>query len=152
MSNTVSTASLITGFNAARARFDTAAPKPELRDEAFQALFETVAWVGSLKDRLTQEKSPTSPELLGVYFVRNLVIHAGADALYRSALIATFGGAMFGAVPFGGGIDLGWKWSARTELPPHQSKTGLTEYDVHLVGTAPSETFAAIATHLAPLP
>jgi hypothetical protein len=143
-----STASLIAGFEEARTRFDAAAPSPDRQEEAFRALFETVAWVGAIRDRLIGENQPRSPEIDGVYFVRNLVIHRGADALHRSIAIAVFGAAPFGALPFGGGADYGWRWRNRDDLPPHKSKTGLSEYDAEIAGNRPTDTFAAISAFL----
>lgn len=151
MATVFSTASLIAGFEEARKRFDTAAPNPDRQEEAFRALFETVAWVGAIRDRLKDEKQTPTSEMDGVYFVRNLVVHRGADALHRSIATAMFGGAAFGTVPFGGGVDYGWRWRNRADLPPHKSKTGLSEYDTNIVGNRPTDTFAAISAFLGPL-
>lgn len=148
MATAFPTAWLIAGFEEARRRYDAAAPSPDRQEEAFRALFETVAWVGAIRDRLGNERRTLSPEIDGVHFVRNLVIHRGADALHRSIAIATFGGAAFGTVPFGGGVDYGWRWRTRADLPPPRSKTGLSEYDTNIAGNSPTDTFATISAFL----
>lgn len=148
MATVFSTAGLIAGFEEARKRFDTAAPSPDRQENAFRALFETVAWVGAIRDRLIGEKLTPSPEIDGVYFVRNLVIHCGAEALEHSIAIA-FGSATYGAASFGGGVDYGWRWRNRADLPPYKSKKGLSEYDTKIAGNRPTDTFAAISLALA---
>ena len=122
-------------------------------DAGFQALFEVVAWSGAIRDRLAQDGAALSPELRGLWFVRNLVIHQGADAL-AGAVVQT--AALDIAVP-----DLTfvldsptiseWQWRFRSELPPPQSKRGDREYETHLEGRSVRVTLEALGTFLRPL-
>ncbi len=62
---------LVDGFDKASERFASAGSSA---DDAFRALFECVAWAGTINERL-RERGNSSPELQGLRFVRNRVIH-----------------------------------------------------------------------------
>lgn len=72
---------LATGFNQARWRLGDSSPQDA--DAGFRAPFEVLAWAGALNDRL-KDRADLAPELRGLWFVRNLVLHAGADVVLRT--------------------------------------------------------------------
>jgi hypothetical protein len=134
------------GFEAARARFGVAGAEPSL---AFAALFEAVAWAGTINERL-RPIGRSTPELQGLWFIRNRVIHGGADAL-RWVMVspgAMLGAAAFGSVSFGQGPTFGWCWAKTPELPPRESQVGAEEYETHLATRNVSTTLATVASHL----
>src|SRR2546428_4540020 len=112
---------LADGFEAARARFQLAAGSAD-RDGAFIALFDVVAWAGAIGDWLKDSSKATNPTipplLLGLVYVRNRVIHLGADALFQGTFLmpSVYGGTPFGIAPFAGGYAVSearkWKLSS----------------------------------------
>src|SRR5438132_1451198 len=90
---------LVEGFEAARARFSVAAGSGDA-DRAFIALFDVVAWAGANGDWLlkrSKAKGRTNPPVLrGLWFVRNRVLHYGADALFQGTLVMPL---VFGGMP-----------------------------------------------------
>src|SRR5205823_2921124 len=73
----------IRGFEQARGRFD---PTSDDWEAGFHALLEVVAWGGAIRERLGGRSTiPTNcPELEGLYWVRNLMLHVGSDALVNA--------------------------------------------------------------------
>jgi len=86
--------------------------------------------VGAVRDRIREESQPIPPTLNGLYYVRNLVIHRGADAV--SIIAGTYGRATYGSGTYGGDAHV---FPSRDELPPPRYPTGLTDYDAHVAGT-----------------
>lgn len=102
--------------------------------EGYHAVFEALAWVGAVRDRFTDEDRSIPPVLLGLYYLRNLVLHDGADVLLLIPGVG-FGEGPFGMGPFGGSPPAR-VFPPRAELPPPKwtHPTGLSEYDEHVVG------------------
>jgi hypothetical protein len=136
------------GFLAARSKFGVAGGDSKL---AFTAL-ECVAWTGSINERL-RDDGLSSAELQGLWFVRNRVVHGGADVL---RWVMVDGGAMLGAatLPFvlGQGPTYGWLWPSRAEFSARRSDVGAREYDSHLTGKNVGATLEAVAAHLRRVP
>jgi hypothetical protein len=130
---------LVAGFREACARFYTA--QIELgHEQGFHALFECVAWAGAVADRLRDGGEHLPDELAGLWFIRNLVLHRGVDAISRSVESSTYGEGTYGEGTYGGGSREVWRWVARTELPKPKSKKGLVQYDAKLAGRSVSAT------------
>jgi hypothetical protein len=74
------------------------------------------------------------------------VIHYGADALIQADFImpSVYGGAPFGAAPFGGGYPVSaWIWKPRRSLPHGMSSAGKAEYDALIAGKLVTVTLEA---------
>ena len=78
------TGMLIAGFESAVARATGGI------GSSFEAVFESLAWAGAIRDRLAQTQQLIPPVVNGLWFVRNLAIHQGADVV---AIVATYGSA-----------------------------------------------------------
>jgi hypothetical protein len=139
------TSMLASGFEAAWIRFAEAckAPSPE---DALHSLFEVVAWAGALRDRFKKEGRDIYPELEGLWLVRNVTLHMGADALEWAVFVP---GAELGNLV----LDVSrldtqtvWRadWRALSKLPrgrnPKHAREGEPEYDKHLAGQDVAET------------
>jgi hypothetical protein len=103
---------------------------------AFFTLYETVAWAGGVCDRLDDERVPSEswpPGLEGLRYVRNIVLHQGADVLV-SVLVER--GSELGTWVLRSplGTPSKWEWPPRNEMPLPQSKRGASDYDKHLAG------------------
>jgi hypothetical protein len=144
---------LVTGFEAARARFLAAASDVDA-EHGFHALFEVVAWGGAVLDRREKvEKKPLCPELQGLWYVRNLIIHRGTDARTWSVILPAIGwGDAWGEAWGGRPEERGWTWPERRYMPPHQSDKGLQQYETHLAGKVITETLATVSEFLAKCP
>jgi hypothetical protein len=153
----VSTEVLIRGFEGARGRFEDAATSQD-HTRAFHALFECVAWAGSLRDRVVKDGGrPSWPELEGFWFVRNRVLHKGGAALAESMVntSAVLGAAVLGQAVLGSGggsVFAGWKWRPRRQLPkPDQKPIGVNEYESHLEDRDVAQTLRDLSQRLAAL-
>lgn len=143
----------MTGFESARARFTEAAGTGD-RDGAFIALFDVVAWGGATGDWLLKRSAAkkNEPVIQGLWFVRNRVLHYGADALYQGTFLmpSVFGGAPFGVSPFGGGYSVSaWEWKPSRSLPRGRSPAGKAEYDSLLARRFVLETLQTASDQLA---
>jgi hypothetical protein len=148
-SSHVDTHVLLRGFNAARERFAASQPPA---DEAFHAIFETLAWAGVLRDRVSSEGKQSPPRLDGLWFVRNLVLHQGADVLEWVFIPgAELGTLVLGVSQFGAGTHAGWWWQSRSELPAGRSEAGAAEYDAQLAGREVVEALRQVADDLSRL-
>jgi hypothetical protein len=140
---------LIVGFEESRRRFDTITGGAS-SDEVFVALFDVVAWAGAICDWYSHpSRKRKVPELEGFWFVRNRILHDGAEAFLHTT---GFGLGRFGHGPFGVGEGT-WTWKRRARLtkPPKGKGTrGRDEYDVHLAGKTVSATLEALSLVLAP--
>ena len=138
---------MLAGFRAALDRLRAA---DEDKVAAFHALFEVVAWGGGIRDRL--EGQPRPQRLDGLYYVRNVVLHQGADILIRTiASTAPIGAAALGSTALGGGgARKGWKWPPRDEFPRPRTRTGDNEYDETLARQDVVMTLAALRDVLPP--
>jgi hypothetical protein len=133
----VPTGTLLDGLTGAVSRLrvvDPAAP------EGFHALFEALAWAGALRDRLRQENRAIPRTLNGLYYVRNLVIHQGADVVLLIA--SAFGEGAFASAAFGGPMHV---FPARAELPTGESKKGAPDYDTDVARNEVLSVFDAAA-------
>lgn len=128
----VDTVVLLHGFEAARQRLGRSLPGT---DEAFHAIFEALAWAGSIRDRLKDDGIPRPPVLDGLYYIRNVVLHQGADVLpwlYEPA--ATVGGTFrVGTTKVGPGLKA-WVWPFQGDFNPPLSPAGEREYVALLEG------------------
>lgn len=119
---------LVRGFEKASSRFTTTERAADA-DEAFIALFEVVAWAGSIGERLRKEKGDVHGVVQGLYYVRNTVIHNGAETLAQSTFPRPFGSGPFGAGAFGTGEVTEWAWKPRNAFRAPRSPAGEAEYD-----------------------
>ena len=141
-------ATLAAGFNKARDRFVEASGAHE-SEASFQSLFEALAWAGAIYDRL-RGRHDVAPELRALWFVRNLVIHQGADVLLRTILVSgsELGMAVLGESVLGSATQWGWKWAPRQLLPEPQSLHGAAEYDSHVADHVVTDTLEAVSAYL----
>jgi len=136
------------GFELSRERFEGAG---NVWETGFHALLEIVAWAGALRERIGRNRVQSEcPELEGLYWVRNLMVHVGSDALVNA--IATHG-TVLGEWVLGLGVlgDPGsreWRWRPRHELPQPQSPAGADEYDAHLDGQPVVVTLERVSAFL----
>lgn len=78
---------LVDGFDNARLRFEAVAGGADA-DAKFAALFEVVAWGGAIWDWFDKRSSAAvPPEALALWYVRNRVLHYGAEALYQTTIL-----------------------------------------------------------------
>jgi hypothetical protein len=134
---------LLKGFNGARSRFSASRAGS---DECFQAIFEALAWVGAMRDRLREEQKPPPPALDGLYYVRNLVLHQGADVLEWFLIPpGVLGGSVLGGSVIGGGGSQAIWWPDRSEMPAPRSPAGRDEYDAHVAGNQVGDVLATVA-------
>jgi hypothetical protein len=132
-------ATLVAGFRDAVARVEASGSG----EEGFRAMFEALAWAGAVRDRLRSSGSPI-PALTGLWYVRNLVLHAGAEVVWAVTAYgaATYGSATYGGVGFAFGTAgvsrSGTMFPPRSTLRPEESRRnfGGSEYDEH-VATRP---------------
>jgi hypothetical protein len=152
----VSNAELLECFRIANERFDASAPPPNR--EAFRALFEALAWVGALHDRLKEDQDAQGvppkrrvfpPTLNGLYYVRNLVLHQGVDVLLQIPGIgpAVLGAAVLGSAVLGGGggAAVATVFPTLQALPIGQSPVGRDEYETHVASRNVNVTMATAA-------
>jgi len=123
---------LLNGFDLARARVEAVEASDE---QAFHAIFETLAWVGAIRDRLGAKRvAEELPAVAGLTYVRNLAVHAGADVL--AWIPSTYGVATYGSGTYGGAMRV-WEWPPRDRLPPPERKQAdsvVAFYDSHVAG------------------
>jgi hypothetical protein len=144
---------LIDGFQAAYKRLTPIAWQGD-QDEAFIALFEVVAWSGAIRDWSKARGTKGIPGIDGLYFVRNRVLHYGADALSQVTVFVSgaYGSGPYGMGPFGGSggyTTPTWTWRPSRRLPRGWSKTGKSEYDSLLAGRPIATTLEAVSIELA---
>ena len=137
---------LLKGLSAASSRFASA---PLEGVERFHAIFEILAWVGLIRDRLRQDSRPSPPVLDGLYYVRNLVLHQGADVLEW----VLFPGAELGMLVLGesslGSISRHASvWPPRNQMPAPRSSSGAAEYDMHIAGREVTVVLEQVAAAL----
>ena len=133
---------LALGLERARLRFVESEPGSE---DAFIAVFEVLAWFGSIRDRLKFDGLERPPVLDGLYYMRNVVIHQGADVLGWLLFFdhgSSLGAAKLGAVKLGSSVSRTkvWHWPLQGEFDPPQSRAGKTEYETLLAGEDVSRT------------
>ena len=142
---------LAAGFEESRARFNlvtrSAAP-----DDVFIALLEVVAWAGAIREWLrcqSKAKNRTIAELEGFWFVRNRVVHDGAEGFLHTT---RHGLGRYGKAAYGEGEGT-WVWKRRAPLTKPKTKgmgnVGKEEYDSHLARKPVSATLATISAELA---
>ena len=115
----------------------------------FVALFDVVAWAGAICDWYWHPSKRKFDELEAFWFVRNRVLHDGAEAFLH---VAGFGLGHFGYGPFGVGEGT-WMWRRRNHLtkpPPGKGDRGKDQYDLQLAGQTVSATLEALSVWLAP--
>jgi hypothetical protein len=136
----------VRGYERARRRFSEAGDEWEL---GYGALLETVAWAGWLRER----HKGRSPELDGLWFVRNLLLHVGGDALVQAITIhgTVLGTWVLGAGVLGMGDVHEWRWRPRAELSETDSDAGTRAYDKYLAGRAIEGTLEKVSRYLASL-
>jgi hypothetical protein len=139
---------LAAGFNKALERLESATQPPD-SEASFHALFEALAWAGSIYDQI-KGRHDIPPELKGSWFVRNLVLHRGADVVLLTIVVpgAEPGLLVPGRSALGTTTQWGWKWPPRQQLPEPKSRRGSAEYDSHMAGELAADTFKAISTYL----
>jgi hypothetical protein len=131
----VATPMLVEGFAAAVERMRAIG----LAEAAgFHALFEALAWAGTIGERLKQEHKPIPATVNGLWYVRNLALHQGADVVWRITAYGAgaYGAGPFGGVGFGGGIGgaTSHEFPPRSELPAPLSLRGSSDYDALIAG------------------
>jgi hypothetical protein len=137
---------LVAGFRSAKARFVDADAGS---DEKFHALFEVLAWVGAIRDRLHKDKQPIPPVINGMYYARNVVLHQGADVLeWIFVPPAVLGQFVVGFSRLKEDGQQGTWWPERDMMPKPQSPTGTAEYEAHLAGHTPEAVMEAVETAL----
>ncbi len=134
---------LILGFGEAGGRVRNS---PDPADaQGFAAIFESLAWAGVIRDRLKKDVKSIPPIINGLWFVRNLVLHQGADVVrvINTYGAGTFGSATFGGAPFGGGLTINsYVFPPRSQLPAGRSKVGGPDYDALVAGEPIGVVFA----------
>lgn len=136
----------IDGLDGARARAATIEDASTW--EAFHAVFEALAWVGAIRDRLGRHET-TLRTLNGLYYVRNLVLHEGAEVLAWEP--TTYGTGTYGSGRYGG--TRVWKWPSRDELPSRRRDVAVdADYDEHVAGREVPVVLAAVVEELRRLP
>jgi len=135
----------VDGLRRAALRLGTA--RTTSTPEAFYALFESLAWAGAVCDRLRDEKQPLPPTLGGLWYVRNLVLHQGADVLLRITGVygsAIVGGGVLGEKMLGsaGRPETRSRFPPIDDLPPGRSKAGRLEYMSHVQELEANTVFA----------
>jgi hypothetical protein len=158
-SSRVTFGTLVDGFEQARGKFNNAANQNELDEKAvFFALFEVVAWAGATGDWLLKSQRrrnkarPNPPTIQGLWYVRNRVLHYGAQAVYHGVMVmpGAFGSAGFGRMGFGGAhVVRTLTWRPRTALPKGVGVAGKQEYEAHLAKQPVSNTLAVASAELA---
>jgi hypothetical protein len=129
------TAVLIDGLSASVERAKT---RDFASSEGFQSMFEVLAWAGAVRDRFKDDGTQIPSVLNGLWYVRNLAVHQGADVVWVIATYGsgTFGGSVFGGVDFGGGVGgaSAHVFPQRSGLPAGKSTLGAIEYDKLIAG------------------
>jgi hypothetical protein len=136
---------LLAGLEAAVERLRASSPGSP---EAFHAAFEALAWVGTIRDRLHDTGRMILPMVNGLYFVRNVVLHQGADILEWIILTGAYGEGPYGVGAFGGGPAQFWMWPLRSDIPNWRSEIGLNEYDQHIASHDALDTFTQVLDEL----
>jgi hypothetical protein len=116
-------------------------------DAAFIALFEVVARAGALRDWWNVPgRGKAVSGIDGMWFVRNRVLHFGADALSQvTVFVSGFGQGPFGQGPFGGSYTTpSWMWKPSHQFPRARSNIGRAEYDSMLAGKSVAMTTETI--------
>jgi hypothetical protein len=127
--HSVPTSALVDGFKAAHERFKASMPGA---DEAFRAIFEVLAWAGAIRDRLRDDAITSPPIIDGLWYMRNVILHQGADVLpwlYEPA-------GMVGTMKLGVSDPplKSWQWPYRGDFDPPISTVGQSEYVSTLEG------------------
>lgn len=140
---------LVEGLRTSHNRFTSAAIEGTGR---FHAIFEALAWVGSIRDRLKDEGRAVPPVVDGLYYVRNLVLHQGVDVLEWALFPgAELGMLVLGESALGGMSRHAWVWPPRTQMPTPRSLTGATEYDSLVAGREAAVVLEQLASAVATL-
>jgi hypothetical protein len=142
----VDTGALFRGFDCARRSFSTSEPGTE---ESFRAIFEALAWLGAIRDRLRSDRLEVPAIIDGLYYMRNVVLHQGADVLYWLLTPHAYGTGAFGAQTFGGVRpfkDSRWPQVGTFEKP--ESRTGEVQYEALLAGASVATTLEEAMTGL----
>lgn len=127
------------GFIAAAERFGE---EKDASPAGSHALFETLAWVGVVRDRL----KPDEPLIVrGLYYARNIVLHEGADVL---AFALYPGPDLYPSETLYPGFRRVSRWPMRHELPPPRSSTGAHEYDRLVAGREVGNVLAEVALEI----
>jgi hypothetical protein len=111
-------------------------------EQGFHATFEALAWAGAGRDRFMKSATPI-PTLTGLWYVRNLALHVGADVVWQ---VTAYGSGTYGSGAYGGVMfafnDSGSS-EARDMFPPRAAlrdkdnarrNFGAAEYDSHVFG------------------
>jgi hypothetical protein len=144
------TSLLASGFETAWLRYEEARRTPDTQ-AALESIFEAVAWAGALRDRFGKKQTDAYPELGGFWFVRNLVLHRGADALDWAVEIP--GAELDTFVLDVSRLDTQTIWRARwrsaSTLPKGRDRRNQeAEYEEHLAGRDIAETLGALTEKL----
>jgi hypothetical protein len=147
----VPTETLVDGLRIAAERLGTA--RNASAPTAFYAVFEALAWVGSVRDRLKEERRVIPPTLNGLYYVRNLVLHQGADVLLRIEGVygsAVLGEAVLGQMVLGsaGRRESRYVFPGLGDLPAGQSRAGHVEYSTHVANRNVNYVLATAITEV----
>jgi hypothetical protein len=139
---------LASGFNKALERLEGATRTPD-NEASFHALFEALAWAGAIYDRI-KGRHDVPRELRGLWFVRNLVLHRGADVVLLTVVVpgAAPGQLVLGKTALATATQWGWQWPPRQLLPEPDSLRGSSEYDSHVAGRMAADTLKVISTYL----
>lgn len=137
---------LIAGLVAANARLTSTQPGSS---EAFHGAFEALAWIGAIRDRLRRDRQPVPPIVNGLYYVRNVVIHQGADVLEWMIIHgSSLDDWVLGKGQLGRRSQKYWTWPLSAEMPTPLYETGKEEYDTLVGGRDAAETLAEAAGSL----
>jgi hypothetical protein len=108
-----------------------------------------VAWTGSIGERLRKKKGFAPGVIQSLYYVRNAVVHNGAETLMQGTFARPYGAGPYGAGAYGAGELTEWAWKPRNAFLPPNSQAGATEYDSLLDGKSVRTTFAEVSKELA---
>ena len=139
---------LAAGLDKARERLETATTATD-SEASFHSLFEALAWAGAIRDRI-KGRHDVPPELKGLWFVRNLVLHQGADVVLRTVVVpgSELGRLVLGPSALGTPTQWGWQWPPRELLPEPESLQGSDEYDSCAAGQIVADTLTVISAYL----
>jgi hypothetical protein len=112
-----------------------------------------LGWRNPRLVRVPRKAKTPPPSVQALYYVRNRVLHEGADALSESTVFVpgTYGSGPYGVGPYGGAyVTPAWRWRLSHELPRgrRSSKTGKAEYQSWLAGNIVAETLEAASAAL----
>lgn len=140
--NTVSTQTLLAGFNQAYGRYKVAKNEKDSQ-KVFFPLFETLNWAVSIIFRLVKDDSKFSEEplLKAIKYIRNRVHHQWTDAL----ILSTKGMALPAELP---AAFHEWLWKSLDKVPKPDKgfadPTGEKSYKKLLEGKPARQTLLAL--------